>query len=237
MHVDVFGSYKNVTDEDIADRDVVVLDIFRTTSVIVTALANKARCVIPVESIDEAWDTFYRDESGATLLGGEREALAIKGFHLDNSPGAYSEEKVGGKRIVITTSNGTRAIKVCAAAERVYVASFLNASQVVRELKERAHDVSVVCSGTFGRFALEDGLCAGMIVSSLSKTGDTSITDLGIAMKKLFESTTDIRSLLKRGSVACGYLERTGCEDDIDFCLQRDIYNIAPLYSEGSVTV
>lgn len=236
MHIDVFGSYKNVKDEDIADRDVVVLDIFRTTSVIVTALANKARCVIPVESIDEAWDTFYQDESGTTLLGGEREALAIKGFHLDNSPGAYSQEKVGGKRIVITTSNGTRAIKVCAAAKRVYVAGFLNASQIVRELKERANDVSVVCSGTFGRFALEDGLCAGMIVSSLSKTGDTSITDLGVAMKELFESPADIRSMLKRGSVACGYLERTGYEDDIDFCLQRDIYSVAPFYREGSVT-
>ena len=236
MKIDVFGSYINVADKDIVDRDVVVLDIFRTTSVIVTALAHKARCVLPVESIDEAWDIFYKDESGATLLGGERQALPIKGFHLDNSPGAYSEEKVGGKRIVITTSNGSRAIKVCTAAKRVYIASFLNVSQIVRELKERAHDVAVVCSGTFGRFALEDGLCAGMIVSLLSKTGNILITDLGIAMKELFESPTDIRSMLKRGSVAYGYLERTGYEDDIDFCLQRDIYSVVPFYQEGSVT-
>ena len=237
MRIDVFGSYRNVTEKDIVDRDVVVLDVFRTTSVIVTALAHKARCVIPVESIDDAWDMFYRDESGGSLLGGERKAIPIKGFHLDNSPRAYTEEKVSGKRIILTTSNGTRAIKICTPAKRVYVACFLNISKVTDELLVRENDVAVVCSGTFGRFAIEDGLCAGMIVSCIENRGVKAVTDLGVAMKYLFESADDMRSLLKRGSVACRYLERTGYEDDIEFCLKKDVYSIAPYYKEGFVAV
>jgi 2-phosphosulfolactate phosphatase len=236
MQVDILGSYRNVSEEYIGNRDVVVIDVYRTTSVIVTALARKALCVIPAESVDEAWKMYNRDSAGSMLLGGERKALPIKGFHLDNSPNAYTEERVRGKRLVLTTSNGTRAIKVCSGGKRVYIASFLNASAVAEALLSRANDVAVVCSGTFGRFALEDGLCAGMIASCLSKKADTEISDLGIAMVELFSAKTDIRKLLSRGSVAYRYLERAGYGDDIEYCLQRDRYEITPCYSKGSVT-
>ena len=237
MFIDVFGNYQTVTGGTIEGRDVVVLDVYRTTSVMVTAIANGARCVIPAESIDEAWELFRKDKEGVTLLGGEREALPIDGFHLDNSPGSYSEEIVRGKRIVVTTSNGTKAIKSCLGARRVYVAGFLNVSKVVRELLERSHDVAVVCSGTFGRFALEDGLCAGMIVSSLLREKEVSISDLAFVMKDMFELSVDIRGMLKSGSVAYGYLMRTGYETDIEYCLKKDTYDIAPFYREGSVSV
>lgn len=237
MVIDVFGTYKNISEEYIVNRDVVVLDVFRTTSVIVTALARKAQCVIPVESVDEAWELYNQDETGSTLLGGERQALPIKGFHLDNSPNAYTEERVQGKRLALTTSNGTRAIKVCSGGKRVYIASFLNASSVAEALVSRANDVAVVCSGTFGRFALEDGLCAGMIASRLSEKADTAISDLGITMVELFTAVTDIREFLSKGSIAYRYLEREGYDDDIDYCLQRDRYEIAPYYSKGCVRV
>lgn len=237
MHIDMFESYKIFSDDDLAERDVVVIDVFRTTSVIVTALVHGAGCVIPVESIDDAWDLFRRDGSGNTLLGGEREAIPIEGFHLDNSPNSYTGEKVRGRTVVCTTSNGTRAIKRCLAAKRVYIASFFNASAVSEELRSRQNDVALVCSGTFGRFALEDGLCAGMIASRLSKTTETTFSDLGYAMVYLYNSVTDIRGLLKKGSIAYSYLERTGYEDDIDLCLQTDRYDVVPIYDEGCISL
>lgn len=237
MLVDVFGSYRNVSEEYIGNRDVVVIDVYRTTSVIVTALAHKAQCVIPVTSVDEAWDLYNQDETGSILLCGERKALPIKGFHLDNSPNAYTEERVGGKRLVLTTSNGTRAIKVCSGGKRVYIASFLNVSSVAEALVSRANDVAVVCSGTFGRFALEDGLCAGMIASRLLEKADTEMSDLGVAMVELLKAAADIRKLLGMGSVAYRYLKREGYDGDIDYCLERDRYEITPCYSKGSVRV
>ena len=237
MLVDVFGSYRNIRGEHIVNRDVVVIDVYRTTSVIVAALARGAKCVIPVESVDEAWDIYNQDEKNSTLLGGERKALPIKGFHLDNSPATYTEQKVRDKCLVLTTSNGTRAIKACEAGKRVYIASFLNASAVAEELMKRANDVAVVCSGTFGRFALEDGLCAGTIVARLSEKAGTESSDLGIAMVELFTQATDIRRILSKGSVAYRYLAKAGYDDDIDFCLKRDLYPITPYYGEGRITV
>jgi 2-phosphosulfolactate phosphatase len=237
MHIDIFESYKNISDDDLAKRDVVVIDVFRTTSVIVTALVHGANCVMPVENIDEAWDIFYRDRSGNTLLGGERQALPIEGFHLDNSPNSYTKEKVRGRRVVITTSNGTRAIKGCLAGKSVCIASFMNVKAVAEALCRRANDVAVVCSGTFGRFALEDGLCAGMIASRLSKMVETSFTDLGAAMVDLYNSAEDIRGLLKKGSIAYTYLYRTGYEDDIALCLQTDKYDVVPFYDKGSINL
>ncbi|MBN2322896.1 MAG: 2-phosphosulfolactate phosphatase [Spirochaetes bacterium] len=237
MNIQVFESYQTVSDDDLRDRDVVVMDVFRTTSVIITALVHGAGCVIPVESVDEAWDVFRRDKTGRTLLGGERQALPIEGFHLDNSPNSYTEEKVRGRNVVCTTSNGTQAIKGCLEGKRIYIASFFNVSAVSEELRRKENDVVLVCSGTFGRFALEDGLCAGMIASSLGKKAETTLNDLGAAMTALSDCTTDMRSLLKKGSLAYEYLERTGYEDDIALCLQTDLYDVVPFYSEGHITL
>ncbi|UCB45719.1 MAG: 2-phosphosulfolactate phosphatase [Spirochaetota bacterium] len=235
MFIDVFGTYRNVVFEDIKDKNVVVIDVYRATSVIVTALAHGAESVIPVESIEEAWKIFNSDKHKITVLGGEREALPIDGFHLDNSPVSYAEDRVGGKRVVLTTSNGTRAVKTCASGKHLLIASFLNVSCVVKELIKDGNDVSVVCAGTFGRFALEDGLCAGMIVSSISKKLDVSVSELGIAMKLLYEKENNILDALRNSSVACRYLERTGYKYDIDLCLQTDLFDVVPFYKEGAI--
>jgi 2-phosphosulfolactate phosphatase len=237
MKIDIFGSYQTVQDADLKDRDVVVLDIYRTTSVIVTALAHGARRVIPAGSIEEAWEIYNRARECSTLLGGERNARPIEGFHFDNSPASYTVEKVRGMDLVVTTSNGTGAIKKSLAGKVVYIASFFNVSAVSEELKTRGNDVVLVCAGTFGRFALEDGLCAGMIALLLSKKGETSFGDLAAAMSSLYESSPDIRNLLQKGSVAYTYLEREGYEKDIDLCLQADKYDVMPRYCEGCVSL
>jgi 2-phosphosulfolactate phosphatase len=236
LFIDVYGTYRNVKFDGIRDKDVVVIDVYRATTVIITALRNGAESVTPVENIEEAWDLFNRNKA-RTVLGGEREGAPIDGFHLDNSPLSYTNDRVGGKKVVLTTSNGTNAVKVCKSSRNLYIASFLNVSGVIKKLLEDENDIALVCAGTFGRFALEDGFCAGMIVSSLSKKRDISVSDLGMAVKRLFEQENDILDVLKNSSVAYRYLERLGCKVDIEFCLQRNVFDIVPVYDTGLIRV
>jgi 2-phosphosulfolactate phosphatase len=236
LFIDVYGTYRNVEPDGIRDKNVVVIDVYRATTVIITALKNGAESVTPVESIEEAWELFNRHKE-RTVLGGEREGAPIDGFHLDNSPLSYTSDRVGGKKVVLTTSNGTNAVKVCKSSRNLYIASFLNVSGVVKKLLDDENDIAVVCAGTFGRFALEDGICAGMIVSSLSKKKGISVSDLGMAVKRLFEKENDILGALKNSSVAYCYLERLGYKADIEFCLQRNVFDIVPVYDAGLIRV
>jgi 2-phosphosulfolactate phosphatase len=229
MKVALFSRYRDITEDCTRGRNVVVIDVYRTTSVIITALANGASDIIPAESIDEAWEISRTLNAGKILLAGEREAIPIKGFQLDNSPFSYTEDIVRNKTIVMTTSNGTRAIKASSRCDSLYIASFLNIAAVVSELAKRNVDVSIVCAGTMENFSLEDGLCAGMILSRMNLQCEIETSDLGWAMTELVEQSADIRALLERGSLAFRYLTKTNYIKDIDYCLNVDSIEMAPL--------
>lgn len=235
MKIDVIASVKEVSCERIAGKNVIVIDVLRATSTIVTALANKAHCVIPVEHVEEALDFYNIDSENIIVLGGEREAKIIKGFHFGNSPLAYTKEKIKDKKVVLTTTNGTRTIKACEAGENMYIASFLNAAAVVQMLIKDKKDTAVVCSGTNGEYSMDDALCAGMIISMLNKEEDIIITDLGWTVKELYEVYMhDIHGLLKN----CSHykrLEENGFEEDLKYCLQTNIYDIVPTYKDGYI--
>ena len=114
MKLDVIISADNIKEEYLEDKIVVVIDMLRATSVIITALANKAKEVFPILTVEEAFnkkEEFLRVEK-EVLLGGERKALKIEGFDFSNSPLEYTSEKVKGKTIILSTTNGTRAINL-----------------------------------------------------------------------------------------------------------------------------
>jgi len=236
MKAALFSRYMDITEDCTRGRNVVVIDVYRTTTVIITALANGASDIIPAESIDEAWEISRTLNADKVLLAGEREAIPIKGFQLDNSPFSYTEDTVRNKTIVMTTSNGTRAIKVSSHCNSLYIASFLNIAAVVSKLVKRNVDVSIVCAGTMGNFSLEDGLCAGMIISRMSRQCEIETSDLGWAMTELVERSTDIRALLERGSFAYRYLKKTNYQKDIDYCLTVDSLELVPaLDADGRI--
>jgi 2-phosphosulfolactate phosphatase len=241
MRVEVFGRYQDVTIRDTDTKNVVIIDVFRTTSVIVTALEHGARAIIPAETVEEAWELSRSFAEGEVLLAGERKAVPIEGFHLDNSPYSFSEEKVNGRTVIMTTSNGTGAIKACRRWSALYIASFLNLSAVAEILVRRERDVSIVCSGTLGTFSLEDGLCAGMIVSSMRsmrRMEKLEVSDLGFAMEALVEKESDIGRTLRAGSLAYRYLMQEGYERDVDYCLQKDRSRLVPtLGDDGCIRV
>jgi 2-phosphosulfolactate phosphatase len=142
----------------------VVIDVIRATSTICQALASGYRRVLCTSEIEEA--RALRDEANGAVLGGERSNLVIPGFDLGNSPREYLERKAD--QLILTTTNGTRAIVAAAArCDRVFVASLLNLGAVVRAVREAGEDAVVVCAGVQGALALDDAYVAGRIVRDL----------------------------------------------------------------------
>jgi 2-phosphosulfolactate phosphatase len=151
----------------------VVVDVLRATSVMVHALAAGCEAVVPCGEIDDARAVASGLPSGTSLLAGERQGLPIQGFDLGNSPGEFSSEVCRSKTIVITTTNGTRAILASLDADRVYIAAFANLRATSDELsvqffkKDHGHPVHIICAGTEGHISLEDSLLAGALTSGI----------------------------------------------------------------------
>ncbi|KAF2959727.1 2-phosphosulfolactate phosphatase family protein [Thermotoga sp. 38H-to] len=202
----------------------VVIDVLRATSTIVTALSNGASGVIPVKTIEEALEK--RKEG--VLICGERNAQRPEGFDLGNSPLEYRKEKISGKTIVLTTTNGTQVIEKIRSEETV-AASFLNLSAVVEYLKNK-ESIVLVCAGTNGRFSLEDFLLAGAIVKRLKRD---DLEDGAQVAKRYFESVKNKKEEVKRHSSHAKRLISLGFEDDVEFCTTEDLFKTVPVLVNG----
>src|SRR4051812_42700537 len=172
------GELESVRKRDLSHTVCVVFDVLRATSSIVTALGNGAEAVMPVEEISEA--LAIKQQEPEVLLAGERHGVRIEGdlsggirFDFGNSPREFVPEKVRGKRIVTTTTNGTRALRACAHAKLVLASSLLNLQATVDLLKEgRIRELLLICAGTFDECAYEDVLGAGAICSGMGRSFD-----------------------------------------------------------------
>jgi len=159
----------------------------RASTTIVTALANGAACVIPCADVDTARQLAARQTPGTTLLGGERRGVKIEGFDLDNSPASYSRDRVAGKMIIFTTTNGTAALLHARGAARVLIGSLVNRQAVVQVLCADRRAVHLICAGTDGRTTSEDLLGASAIVAELSQLADVHL-DLSESTAKHWRS-------------------------------------------------
>lgn len=148
----------------VGQRTVIVIDVLRATSTILEALVNGARDVLPVESVEQAVRKAQELGREQVILCGERDVERVDGFDLGNSPLEFVPERVSGKTLVLTTTNGTRAILLGAGGAQCVIASFLNATATAELVVSSATDVLILCAGREGRFSLEDAVCAGVIV-------------------------------------------------------------------------
>lgn len=168
MKIDLIISADDIKKQKIIDRSVVVIDMLRATSVITTALSNGCAKVIPVVTVEEALEIAKADRKN-TVLGGERKALKIEGFDLSNSPLEYTQDIVQNKAIVMTTTNGTKAIKGCEGARDILIGALINGGAVARKLIELNNDVVFVNAGTHGEFSIDDFICTGYIIDCMLK--------------------------------------------------------------------
>jgi 2-phosphosulfolactate phosphatase len=145
----------------------VVIDVLRATTTMIHALAAGCDAIIPCAEIDEARKVAESLPTGTALLAGERQGLPIEGFDLGNSPGDCTPANCSGKTLVMTTTNGTRAILASLEAARVLVAAFVNRSATVEALKADGRPIHLVCAGTDGQISLEDSMFAGSVAHEI----------------------------------------------------------------------
>jgi len=237
MRADVYPTAVNIPPAaELAGRVAVVIDVLRATSTICTALANGAATVVPVLTPEEAFRMARDNPDRDFLLGGERHAVLIPGFHCGNSPLEYTEGRVKGRPILFTTTNGTRAIRGAAAADRVYIASLLNAPAIGRELVRLGRDVAICCAGTHDQFSLEDTACAGAILEFMTRSGwPVETNDLGLVARELFRQFEGRLVDLMRLSAHGQNLVRLGMQDDLDYCAQLGTLTVLPVLRDGQI--
>lgn len=156
----------------------VVFDVLRASTTILAALHGGAKCVMPFGDVPGAKAAAAGFRSGEAMLGGERGGVRIGGFDLDNSPSSYSAQRVSGKTVVFTTTNGTAALMRARAADRVLIGSLVNRRALADVLVKEQRPVHLICAGTDGRITAEDLLAAGAIVAELEqKSGPIASRD------------------------------------------------------------
>ncbi|PQP82176.1 2-phosphosulfolactate phosphatase [Paenibacillus sp. PCH8] len=232
MRVDVVGNVNEVRTIDIAGRSAVVIDVLRTTSTIVTALAYDAAAVIAVETVPQAKQLTGKDY----IRGGERFDKKITGFEAGNSPYEYMTEGIADKTIILTTTDGTRALIKASRAKHVLAGSFLNVQAVAAVLCELQRDVLLLCAGDQDEFALEDGLCAGCIIDELHRQSHSAIqlNDLGMVLHQAVSQCRESIPDLVRISSGGRRLEKLGKAHDIAYCSQLNLLDCVPEMGEGN---
>jgi 2-phosphosulfolactate phosphatase len=256
---------------DLRNTACVVFDVLRATSTFVTALHNGAKAVIPVAEISEA--LAIRQKQPGVLLGGERDSVKIRAdqtgggdFDLGNSPREYTPEKVRGKTVVSTTTNGTRALRACAGAQTVLAASFLNltvTAQFIRQLQ--LVELLLMCAGTRENMADEDVLAAGALCELLSdhfripdeplapslsppkrgegvrRTGEGFLQMTGsaeTARNAWRKAKSKLLEVVSEAENARRLLAIPELRDDVAFCLRQDVFNlIAVLGRDGAIRI
>jgi len=211
---------------NVEDYIVVVVDIFRATSSVCYGIENGAKAIIPVSQVEEC--AAYREPGLDYLLAAERDGKVVEGFEFGNSPFSYTKEKVKGKTIVLTTTNGTHALHLSRLAKKVVIGSFLNLTAICNWLKTQDENILLVCAGWKNNFNLEDTLFAGAVIEQL-KGFDFKLDDAAIAANDLYQmGKYDINDYLKKTSHS-KRLKILGIENDIEFCLQVDLTTAIPV--------
>ncbi|WP_442601228.1 2-phosphosulfolactate phosphatase [Paenibacillus sp. KN14-4R] len=234
MQIDVISSVNEARTEDFLRKTVIVIDVLRATSTIITAFDHGCEEIVPAETVGEAKAL----QQEGDLLGGERFCRKIMGFQLGNSPLEYMSPVIGGKRIILTTTNGTKAVRRAQKAENILIGSFLNGRACAEKASTFHRDVVLLCAGTNSQFSLEDGLAAGYIAEHLIKLKqDAEMNDFGRAMIASFKQEAgDLKGALSH-SVNGKKLCRIGFDEDVNYCAKMDLTDTVPVWNGHSLHV
>ncbi|MCE9602028.1 MAG: 2-phosphosulfolactate phosphatase [Gemmatimonadetes bacterium] len=209
----------------------VVIDVLRWSTVVVTALANGAAWVEAHALPSEASARAGRLGRERTFLGGERGNLPLPGFDAGNSPGEYGSERVRGRGVITTTTNGTQGLIAVQAAREVFVGAFVNLDALVRALARVSGPITLVCAGQAGAEALEDTACAGAIAAALGDRGDDAGT--AHALRTWDTAGRDALQALARAPHGIA-LTAAGFGDDLTVAASHSRYDIVPACDAAS---
>jgi 2-phosphosulfolactate phosphatase len=229
VRLDVAVTPDALRQADLPASTVLVIDVLRASTSIITALANGCAAVVPVTDADEA-----RRRAATTpgaLIAGERRGEPLEGFDLGNSPLEFSAARVSGRTIVFTTSNGTRALVAARSAAAVGVAGLVNASAAAAWAVAQGHDLIVVCAGERGARSLEDHVCAGLLVGRVMTLEPAArLTAAAVEAATLGARYGDEVARLAEESTWARHLIASGRGADVASCLALDTTALVPVY-------
>jgi 2-phosphosulfolactate phosphatase len=236
MRIETLFTPNEIDESEVKGKTVVVIDVLRVCTTMAYAMSRGSERIIPVASVEAATNLAASLDKKVTLLGGEREGRKIDGFDLGNSPLEYTSEVVKGKTIILATTNGTRAISLSQGAKEVLVCSFVNMSAVLEYLVTvEEGPVIVACAGKERRFAIEDAVCAGMLIDRFCQQGDCELNDGGRAARLLYRQNEQSIFVLLKNCEHGRYLESIGFGQDLEVCGRVDSLNVLPVVREGRI--
>ena len=214
---------------------VVIIDVFRATSTIATALYNGASRIIPVDAVDKC---IQIGKMTGGITAGERDGKVIEGLEYGNSPAEYPRSFIEGKTLVLTTTNGTKLLHMAlqAGASEVVTGSFPNLSAVIDYLIKENKNVVLGCSGWKDKFNLEDTLFAGAVVNRV-KEHFTIHCDSSLMAEEMYVTHKSDMLGFIRQLTHWHRLEKFGLEKDLEYCVTEDVANVLPIFKNGDLVV
>jgi len=232
MKIDVFLTAEEAKRKEIYDSNIVVIDVLRATSVMITAMAHGVSKIYPYETIEEVREASLT--SSFSILCGERKGLPIEGFDYGNSPLEYQNDTIQGAEMFMTTTNGTRALRnIHGKNNRIWIASFFNLRSMSSFLEKEKKDCIFLCAGTEDQFSLDDALCAGMLIQTLE---NYKKSDIALALKELAKNSKNIGKTLEN-TKHYRYLKSIGLEKDLEFCCTPNQYSLLAEYDPDTNSI
>ncbi|OSZ81327.1 2-phosphosulfolactate phosphatase [Chitinophagaceae bacterium IBVUCB2] len=219
---------------DLSNSVVVIIDVFRATSTIASALYNGAKCVIPVDSVPKAIDI---SKSIGGIAAGERDGMIAEGLQHGNSPLEYTRDFIENKTLVLTTTNGTRLLQMALDknADTIISGSFPNLSAVCDFLVKENKNVVLGCAGWKDRFNLEDTLFAGAVINRIAQHFTIHCDSSLMAETMYLQNKNKMIDFAPQLTHYHRLVERFGLIEDIRYCLTDDVANVLPVYMDGKL--
>lgn len=238
MQIDVLLNPLSIIEAEVRDKIVVVIDVLRSSSTMITALANGAKAIVPSATLGDAGRIALNLDAKVYLLGGEKGGVKIDGYHLGNSPLEYTTETVKGRTIIMHTTNGTVAIIRAKGAKQLTIGSFLNAQTIANFLLEAGQDVLLICGGNKNHVSVEDTLCAGLIIDAVkSQYKKIALGDGAFIAHSLYSREKNHLAQTISHSVHAQLLKSLGFEEDVPYCTQINSHDILPIFDPNTLSI
>ncbi|MCX7835359.1 MAG: 2-phosphosulfolactate phosphatase [bacterium] len=235
MDLDVCLIPQEITEERINNKTVVVIDVLRASTTILQAIENGCRSIIPTSSVSDAMEIAKQFDRDSILLCGEREGKKIIGFDLGNSPFEYTSDKVFGKTLIYTSTNGSKTILKFHNVKNVIISTFNNLEATASYVASLSNHILITCSGKLERFSLEDAVCAGYLVNVLKEKYHFHLgTDGAVAVSQMANQFVDTYQLLMNCSHG-RFLMNIGMGYDLEICSKLNISKIVPEFIDGKI--
>lgn len=236
VHVDLEFVARHTNEAVERGNLIIIIDVLRTSTSIIVAVAKGAESVIPTTTLREAYQ--LHKEHPDYILVGERSGYKPRGFDIGNSPVAIAAEHIRGKNLIITTTNGTKALAKSKGSRWVVIGAFLNAEAIAKKATEISNknrrDISFVLAGEKNQFSLEDFICAGAIAEGLPKNMIELSDKATAALLAFREAKSNLFENIKKSEHAKD-LTKLGLGKDIEFSCQLSVYETTPSYRDGKI--